>query len=148
MKKYLYFVFCTLLSALSSCDTNLNQISPIPSVPVSYTLHILRDAPQLMTPGNSIAITEPNKQGQYIGYGGLLICYGLDDKYYAFDLSCPHEHRRDVRVEVDMIFATCPECGSQFDVGFGSGFCNKGESKYPLKRYTVTRTGDYLRVTQ
>ena len=141
-------VICALLSVLSSCDTNLNQISPIPDAPVSYTLNILRDAPQLMTPGNSVVITEPNKQGQYIGYSGLLICYGLDDKYYAFDLCCPHEHRRDIRVEVDMIFAVCPECGSQFDVGFGSGFCNKGESKYPLKRYTVTRTGDYLRVTR
>ena len=148
MKKYLYIVICTLLSVLYSCDSNINQISPIPDAPVSYTLNILRDAPLLMTPGNSIAITEPNKQGQYIGYGGLLICYGLDDKYYAFYLCCPHEHRRDVRVEVDMIFATCPECGSQFDVGLGSGFCNKGESKYPLKRYTVTRTGDYLRVTR
>ena len=141
-------VICALLFVLSSCDTNFNQISPIPDAPVSYTLNILRDAPQLMTPGNSVAITEPNKQGQYIGYSGLLICYGLDDKYYAFDLCCPHEHRRDIRVEVDMIFAVCPECGSQFDVGFGSGFCNKGESKYPLKRYTVTRTGDYLRVTR
>ena len=64
-------VICALLFVLSSCDTNFNQISPIPDAPVSYTLNILRDAPQLMTPGNSVAITEPNKQGQYIGYSGL-----------------------------------------------------------------------------
>ena len=68
--------------------------------------------------------------------------------YYAFDLSCPHEHKRDIRVGVDMIFATCPECGSQYDIGFGLGNCIKGESQYPLKRYTVTLSGDYLRVTQ
>ena len=141
-------VICTLLSVLYSCDSNINQISPIPDAPVSYTLNILRDAPQLMTPGNSVAITEPNKQGQYIGYGGLLICYGLDDKDYAFDLCCPHEHKRDVKVEANMIFAECPECGSVFDIGFGSGFCSKGVSEYPLKRYTVTRNGDYLIVTR
>ena len=41
-----------------------------------------------------------------------------------------------------------PKAGKILDVGFGSGFCNKGESKYPLKRYTVTRIGDYLRVTR
>ena len=46
-----------------------------------------------------------------------------------------------------MIFATCPECGSQFDVGFGTGVCTKGESEYPLKKYTVSRRGDYLHVT-
>ena len=157
MKKYFFSVICALSSILSSCDGDINQISsildapvsyPIPDAPVSYTLNILRDAPELMTPGNSVAITEPNKQGQYIGYGGLLICCGVDEVYYAFDLSCPHEHRRDVKVEANMIFAICPKCGSQFDLGFGTGFCNKGESKYPLKRYTVTRNGDYLRVTR
>ena len=58
MKKYLYIVICTMLSVLYSCDSNINQISPIPDVPVSYTLNILRDAPELMTPGNSVAITE------------------------------------------------------------------------------------------
>lgn len=147
--KILRYITCVLLLLLfTQCETNINPISPIPNAPVSYTLNVLRDAPELMTPGNSIEITEPNKHGQYIGYGGLLICYGLDGVYYAFDLCCPHEHQREIRVKADMIFATCPECGSQFDMGFGTGFCNKGESKYPLKRYTVTLVGDYLRVTQ
>ena len=142
----LYAILLTFI--LSSCDTNLNQVSPIPNAPVSYTLNILRDAPQLMTPGNSVVITEPNKYGQYIGYSGLLICCGVDGQYYAFDLCCPHEHKRDIRVGVDMIFATCPECDSQYDIGFGLGNCIKGESQYPLKRYTVTLSGDYLRITQ
>lgn len=141
-------VICTLLSVLSSCDGDINQISPIPDVPVSYTLNILRDAPELMTPGNSVAITKPNKHGQYIGYGGLLICFGVDEVYYVFDLSCPHEHKREVRVEANMIFATCPECGSRFEVGFGSGFCNEGVSQYPLKRYRVSSNGYELRITR
>ena len=146
--QYIASLLCALLFVLSSCDGDVNRISPIPDAPVSYTLNILRDAPELMTPGNSVAITEPNKQGQYIGYGGLLICCGVDEQYYAFDLSCPHEHRRDVKVEPNMIFATCSECGSQYDIGFGMGNCIRGESQYPLKRYTVTLSGDYLRVTQ
>ena len=142
-------VICTLLSVLSSCDTNLNQINPIPDAPVSYTLNILRDAPSLVVPGNSVSITEPSEYGQYIGYSGLLICHGLEEgRYYAFDLCCPHEHKREIRVDVNMIFATCPVCGSVYDVSFGMGNPIKGESKYPLKRYTVTRTGDYLRVTR
>ena len=77
MKKCFYFVICILLSVLSACDTNLNKISPIPNAPVSYTLNILRDAPQLMTPGNSVVITEPNRYGQYIGYGGLFKSYTI-----------------------------------------------------------------------
>ena len=54
----------------------------------------------------------------------------------------------DMSIHYEKFLKYLPDKGKILDVGFGSGFCNKGESKYPLKRYTVTRNGDYLRITQ
>ena len=61
----------------------------------------------------------------------------IDDKLYAFDLCCPHEGKRDIRLTVDGFFATCGNCGSSFEIGNGTGYVNKGPSKQPLKRYNV-----------
>lgn len=140
-----------ILSAiiLSGCENNnINTKNPIPESPVNYSLNIMRDAPSLDIQGNSIAITDIYDYNQRIGYSGLLIVHGLDDAFYAFDLCCPHEHKRDVKVEPSMIIARCPVCGTVYDIGFGTGYPNSGPSEYPLKRYTVTTSGYNLRITR
>lgn len=136
------------LVLLSACETEVNRINPVPDAPVNYTLNIMRDAPALDIQGNSITITRPMTQNQYIGYSGLIVVHGLDDNFYAFDLCCPHEHQRDTRVECSMISATCPKCGSTFDIGFGTGMPSDGPSEYPLRRYTVTQSGYNLHITR
>lgn len=149
MKPHIIIVLLSVI-ILSSCDKGtVNQRSPIPDMPVSYTLNILRDAPILNSPGGYIEVTTPDKINQYLGYGGLLIFCGFDNRYYAYDLSCPHEHDRNVKIRASMAgVAECDSCKSVFDIGFGSGFTNSGPSKYPLRQYTVTRSGDYLRITR
>lgn len=149
MKKYPVIALLCGILLLACEDTKVNQRSPIPDMPVSYSLNILRDAPILNTPGGYVEVTVPDKVNQYLGYGGLLIFCGFDNKYYAYDLACPHEHKREVKIKASMVgTAVCDSCKTVFDVGFGSGFANSGPSKYPLRQYRVTRSGDYLRVTR
>lgn len=143
-----FSLFTILLVLLTSCESNLNPISPVPDAPVNVSINIMRDAPALDIPGNSYVITRPLLQNQYIGYSGIVIVHGLDGTFYAFDLCCPHEHSRDIRVGCSMILATCPSCGSTFDIGFGTAMPTTGPSQYPLRRYTVTQSGYNLHVTQ
>ncbi len=148
-RKYIKALTANIILLFAGCGNEYNSYNPIPDMPVNYTLNIIRDAPILITQGGYLSITEPNKQGQYIGYGGLLIFYGFDNNYYAYDLSCPHECQKDVRIEPSMAgVATCPVCSTKYDIGFGSGLPSGGESKYALKRYTVMVSGENLRVTK
>lgn len=138
-----------ILLLFTECENSYNRYNPIPEMPVNYTLNIIRDAPILLTQGGYICITEPNKSGQYIGYGGLLIFYGFDNNYYAYDLCCPNECEQTTRVIPSMAgIAQCPVCSTKYDIGFGSGMPSSDGSKYSLKRYKVTISGDYLRVTK
>lgn len=91
------------------------------------------------------------------GYGGLLLINGTDpfttdaDVPLAYDLACPVEAMRDVRVNVDKdtYEAVCMKCGSHFDVATGGGRALSGEAasnKYVMRRYKClpSANGGYL----
>lgn len=146
MNKALLCLIVTL--SLSACHPDINLDSPVPRTPVSLDINIMVDAPGLDTQGGFYTITEPQRYGQYIGYSGIVIFHGFDDRFYAFDLCCPVECERDKRITPTMAgVATCGECKTEYDIGFGSGQPTRGDSKFPLRRYTVTRSGYDLRVT-
>lgn len=86
------------------------------------------------------------------GYGGVLQVCGYDNELFAFDLSCPFEHSPTIRVRIDekSLNAVCPECGSAFDVFYGSGAPIEGpaaKEKYSLRRYMINHipsTSSYI----
>ncbi len=135
---------------LTACENvRFNESSPIPSMPVSYTLNIMQDAPLLTVAGGYYEITEITDYNQYIGYGGLLVFHGFDDTFYAYDMSCPYECATDTLIVASMVgTAVCSHCGSTYDVGFGSGYPSEGPSEYPLRQYTVRSSGYYLYISQ
>lgn len=78
----------------------------------------------------------------YTGFGGILLVGDINGAPYAYDLACPVELRRDVRVAVDPASneAVCPVCGSHFAVFTNFGAPVSGEArklKRGLRRYTV-----------
>ena len=148
MTKRHCIVITLLTLVLCSCGNEINVEHPVPNAPVECTINIMRDAPLLDIIGNSFVIDRPLNTNQYIGYSGLVIVHGLDDMFYAFDLCCPHEHQRNIRVKCDMISAHCDQCGTTYDIGFGTGIPSKGPSQFPLRRYTVTPSGYNLHITQ
>lgn len=90
----------------------------------------------------------PYSEATYTGYGGVLLIGGMDpftsepDVPLAYDLSCPVERSRDVRVYVspDNLDAVCPVCHSHYNVITGggspvSGPALTGQIKYGLRRY-------------
>lgn len=87
------------------------------------------------------------------GYGGVLLIEGMDpfqletSMPLAYDLSCPVEKSRTIRVRIDPATyeAVCPVCDSHYDVTMAAGAPTSGpaltgERKYGLKRYYCHRT--------
>ncbi len=146
MKKL--FIILTIAFTLFSCE-NVNIESPIPEMAVQLSFNIMQDAPELNVIGGYKNFISATTYGQYLGYGGIVVFHGFMEEFYAFDLACPYEIKNDVRVEVNMAgVGECPQCGTQYDVGFGSGTPSSGPSAFALKKYKVLVSGYNLRVVR
>lgn len=142
MKKNCNIWLSVLVMILTACRADINIDSPVPKCTVNFSLNIMVDAPSLNTQGGFFTVTQPMKYGQYIGYSGLLIVHGFDDKFYCYDLCCPTECKRDIMIEPFMDgTAKCKKCGTMFDTGFGSGMPQNGSSQYRLRKYKVIASG-------
>ncbi|MDE6283682.1 MAG: hypothetical protein K2L97_06810 [Muribaculaceae bacterium] len=78
----------------------------------------------------------------YTGYGGILLVGDVNGAPYAYDLCCPVELRRDIRIEIDPETneAYCPSCGSRYSVYTNYGSPISGEArklKRGLRRFNV-----------
>lgn len=137
-----------LLSLVSCRKAQINVDSPVPKYRVNLNINIMIDAPILDTQGGFFVIDEPRRYGDYIGFSGIVIFHGFDDRFYSYDICCPHECKREITVEPSMAgIATCKECGSEYDIGFGSGQPTKAPAQYPMRRYTTTISGYNIHVT-
>ena len=70
------------------------------------------------------------------GYGGVIVYVNMLSSYDAWDLACPYcaARGRCVPCDVDGIFATCPQCGEQYDLGSGTAVPQKGIGNESLRR--------------
>lgn len=148
MKKHVLSIIGLFL--ITSCH---NTRTSIPDYPVYIDRNLDLDAIELRTMGNGMEITDENKKTrEYVGYGGVLLFRGFDDEIYAFDMSCPYELKRDVRVHFDSNitpgYVKCESCGSTYNVAYGSGTRIDGPGNEGLKRYHVTLTGNSLKVSK
>ena len=150
MKKWILIGF--IGSLLLGCEDFNNQ-NPVPYVPVSYTLKITEEYPHFMIDNGyqTMTITKPRYNYEYIGYCGLLIWIGMDGHYHAADMCCPNCVNKTKPVEVDGLYAVCPICGEAFDLSSGYAFPTKGITKYPLRQYQAiynnSNAGYTLRIT-
>lgn len=132
-------------------------VSKIPDYQVNLQLNLTSTYSIFKNSTNEYLLFETRiLETDRIGYGGILVCTApyLDDSgnsiYYAYDMCCPYEADKNIKVypvEDDIGKVQCEECGSIFDVGFGSGFPQSGpaaEKGYVLKQYKTTLSGDYL----
>lgn len=115
--------------------------SPIPPHPVYYQVDFSSSVGKaLIPPGGHLRVERTETANSAIGYGGLLIIHSLlqNGVYYAYDLSCPHERKRAVKVFVNEQYeAECPECKSRFSIQYGDGSPVAPPAQTPLRRYNV-----------
>lgn len=82
-------------------------------------------------------------QGSY-GVSGVVVVRTLDNYLCAFDLCCPYEAKEKYALEQTGegdFFLHCPHCGSEFEVGNGTGRVCKGPATQPLKCYWASERG-------
>lgn len=84
----------------------------------------------------------PWNANTYTGFGGVLLVTDIEGYPIAYDLACPVEVKRDVRVVYDTenLNVHCPVCGSVYDVNELNGSPVSGpahKKKYGLRRYRV-----------
>ena len=150
MKTRWIFILITLIG-LTSCE-DINRRSPVPYVPVSYTLNITSEYPHFVVDNGYQTMTITQRRYEYdnIGYAGLLVWIAMDGQYHAADLCCPHCLKKNQPVEVEGLYAICPICDEHFDLSFGFAYPTQGVTKDPLRQYRVSRnesfTGLSLRI--
>lgn len=113
----------------------------------AYAAKAPLDARSFIRPGSPAGFPYPDYS--FTGYGGILMVCDIAGTPRAYDLSCPVECQRNVRVMIDYQsnLAQCPECGSTYDVfvlqgsGALAGAPVSGpalSSGYGLRRYSVS----------
>ena len=137
--------FFTCLLILSVCSCSKFEESDIPYAPVYLEIDLRFGDNDLVGIYNHKSITKARTAGEKTGYSGVLVVCGIDSygntTYFAFDLCCPHEAKRNIIIEPNNAgTATCPECGTEYDIAAygGTGAPVKGAPKYPLRRYAVS----------
>jgi len=139
MKKILLFTFF-LSIGLQSCEEEI--YSSIPNYPVNITLDLDFGDNELVAALATKSITQPRKGTDKLGYGGILVINGLSlngdiVNLYAYDLTCPVEVDRNIKIIPDEVGkARCPHCKAVYDISSGYGI-PESETKLRLKTYSV-----------
>ncbi len=144
--KYLFF-FIVLFLFSNSCDKVVDsQVPNIPfwSQPFNFETSGLGNTGTYFIPG--------------LGYGGAVVfCAWPREEYYAFDATCTYElstshlvlkdQKFDSRLcpcQLNSFVLTCTQCGSQFNIGDGSGYPINGPASAPLKPYRTLISNNSL----
>lgn len=146
---------CLLSLLACGCE---RQRSDVPSYPVQFemdlqqypyvtrfvagggfqTVAITRtanDLLQLQFPNDTLTMVR--REGDYVGYAGLLVWSDIESKFHAADLCCPHCLNQAAPVQIDGAFAICPTCGETFDLMSGYALPTKGITKQTLRRFDI-----------
>lgn len=156
----------------ASCENSITE-SPVPVGYVNYSCNITTinavmgqttGQAQLDVPGGYVRIWDAKTitASDGVGTGGLLIIHAYtDEKFYAYDLTCPYcyqtggtksEKMQRIVVDADGMTACCSHCSSQFGAVFwGSPAPTAGpanEENLILRQYRATLIGDIITVTK
>lgn len=144
MTQKIFVAFLLLcIPAVFSCtdDKEYLPISPVYlDLNLTYRDKELRDVlgyKTYITPGKDYIDGK-----EYVGYGGILVINTITAGLCAFDLACPNEVNRNIRVEVDSdgLYAVCSHCGKKYEIGeSGSGWAT--DPKLRLTGYNVIANG-------
>lgn len=156
-KLILFFIVCAIFYGCEGTNSN-----PVPFAPVHVVLNTKTVFIDFL-PGNTntyVTVTEKGyyKNGKFVqslsvfdayGYAGI-VAYISILGYTAYDMACPYcaAHGTKQRCTIDGIFAICPHCGEQYDLGGGFAMPQKNISPDPLRSMSVIPSDDKITITQ
>lgn len=136
-------LFWLILFSLSGCTEEVPR-QTVPYAPVNVQIDLNGLDHVLRNPLSYKIFTEKDRRtdDERFGYSGVLVTSNADGTaLYAYDLCCPHEKKRELRVAPeDNGTATCPTCGTVFVTLYGLGTPEKGPATRPLQCYRVIST--------
>lgn len=145
------YTLLLIIATLMGCWTEPENTN-IPNKRVSFLIDTSLSGPDYMLHDGMGVMTHIytkehparlSAQGAY-GVSGVLVVRTLDNYLCAFDLCCPYEAKAEYTLQQNGegdFFLHCPACGSEFEVGNGSGRVSKGPAKQPLKYYWADLRG-------
>lgn len=120
-----------------SCD---NYTTTVPYTSVYETLYDVESDPEYRSLRSLYSAFILTDDDDCIGYecNGVLV-YRVninddDDDFVVYDRTCPYEVSEDCAIEWDSgdpYYATCPCCGSKFNLV--GGYVEEGPAEYPLR---------------
>jgi len=155
--KRIVFLLVFIVVAFS-CEKG--YYTSIPTYPVNIELRLENMDYELNASLAYKTFTQPRLAVDKLGFGGILVVNGMGENpvnLFAYDLACPVEAQRDIRVVPDnlsssktniatAITATCPKCGAVFNIATGTGAPQSG-TKLLLKSYRVIGNGTQYTIT-
>ena len=166
MRRASRFAAITLLLAAMSTAQSCHHLDDdrIPPAAVNISFHTMADWNTYGVGGalqwkrfiidERIPANYPYTALTYTGFGGVLLGADAFGTPLAYDLACPYECRRNVRVGIntETMLAECPVCHSTYDVFSLYGHPVSGPSAdrgYGMRRYYVGpgRAGEYMNVS-
>lgn len=131
-KNLLLAIIIPLFLIVSGCNKNENDIIP------NVRFHVVLNLDDPRYAGNLFEVYYVPDYG-YAGLKGIVVYQYDRNRYLAFDLVCPHEGDRLVKVvrSGNSDFYVCPECQSKYHINVEYGVV-EGVSKWPLKMYSTS----------
>ncbi|MDD2247347.1 MAG: hypothetical protein PHI70_06350 [Proteiniphilum sp.] len=155
MMKRVVLAIMLIIMALSSCVDEAPRHS-IPFAPVNFRIDLNSYDIALKNAMSYKIFSEKDRRfaSDRFGFSGILaVTDATGASIYAYDLCCPYEDNKTIRVEPGYDptgyngKACCPSCGSIFVLMYGLGSVESGPAKEPLQRYTVMPLqGDSYRI--
>ncbi len=150
----LFFIISALLLITLSCNKEKNNV--IPNVYVDFYVDLKSDPyffdlVSAITNSTYVSASTNNWGIKSAGYdgNGIIIYHADDYEYYAYDRTCPHcfaTSQLSKAVNIDFLFAVCPECGTNYALpGLGVPTA-AGPGQYQLKQYRAAISGQSLHV--
>lgn len=134
MNKIKYLLFIVAFLSAFSCAKE-EPLYTVPYAPVYFRVDI-NGLDSDLTYFTHKSYLTGRTIGEQVGFGGLLVFRDNEGKVFAFDLSCPNERLKDVRVvPADNGEAVCPKCKKKYVFWTGTG--HEAQGGAPLQRYRV-----------
>lgn len=138
MRRSITILFFILLFSVASCVDEASSFT-VPYSRVYFQIDINGLDSDLTFFGHKTFV-QGRTVGEQTGYGGLLAFRTIDGNIFAYDLCCPYEDNREVKVKpADSGKAVCPKCGSVFVTMYGLGTAESGPSNESLQIYSVRK---------